>query len=172
MAGDTIRGSRWTRKTTEQVAEQRKRLKSDMSPNTTERLWKGTEYSLRVNPQESGPGKQEPSAAGSPRLAVRARQPHAREIGLPWQSDSQRRREEETAGGKHQGPRNVLGKGPEHGERSRFPSEAEEAKKSPDSYETVLRYTLAAKTKTWPRASPAGTKTVSEKRRDHGFGKG
>ena len=74
--------------------------------------------------------------------------------------------------GNTKAPQNVLGKGPEHGERSRFPSEAEESRKSPDSYETVLRYTLAAKTKTWPRANPAGTKTVSEKRRDHGFGKG
>jgi hypothetical protein len=68
-AGDPISGLKWMRKTTEKVAEQLKRLKIDVSPNTVGRLLKGMGYSLRVNHKKKEAGNKNP-----PPPAVRNRQ--------------------------------------------------------------------------------------------------
>jgi hypothetical protein len=48
-AGDPMSGLKWTRKTTEKIAEQLAKLKIDVSPNTVGRLLKDKGFSLRVN---------------------------------------------------------------------------------------------------------------------------
>ena len=48
-AGDPISGLKWTRKTTEKIAEQLAKLKIKVSPNTVGRLLKEMGFSLRVN---------------------------------------------------------------------------------------------------------------------------
>jgi hypothetical protein len=48
-AGDPISGLKWTRKTTEKIAQQLKRLQIVVCPNTVGRLLKRMGYSLRVN---------------------------------------------------------------------------------------------------------------------------
>ncbi len=48
-AGDPISGLKWTRKTTEKIAEQLAKLNINVSPNTVGRLLKEMGFSLRVN---------------------------------------------------------------------------------------------------------------------------
>jgi hypothetical protein len=48
-AGDPISGVKWTRKTTQKIAQQLKRLKIVVGPKTVGRLLKKMGYSLRVN---------------------------------------------------------------------------------------------------------------------------
>jgi hypothetical protein len=59
-AGDPISGLKWTRKTTEKIAKQLKRLKISVSPNTVARLLKGMGYSLRVNCKKVASGNKNP----------------------------------------------------------------------------------------------------------------
>jgi len=59
-AGDPISGLKWTRKTTEKVAVQLKRLKIEVSPNTVGRLLKDMGYSLRVNHKKVESGNKNP----------------------------------------------------------------------------------------------------------------
>ena len=61
-AGDPISGLKWTRKTTEKVAAQLKRLKIEVSPNTVGRLLKDMGYSLRVNHKKVESGNKNPPA--------------------------------------------------------------------------------------------------------------
>ena len=62
-AGDPISGLKWTRKTTEKIAAELRRLGIEISPNTTGRLLKELGYSLRVNHKKlssgSGPERDE-----------------------------------------------------------------------------------------------------------------
>lgn len=62
-AGDPISGLKWTRKTTEKIAIELKRLGIDISRNTVGRLLKELGYSLRVNHKKlssgSGPERNE-----------------------------------------------------------------------------------------------------------------
>jgi len=59
-AGDPISGLKWTRKTTEKVAAQLKRLKIDVSPKTVGRLLKEMGYSLRLNRKTKESGNKNP----------------------------------------------------------------------------------------------------------------
>ena len=62
-AGDPISGLKWTRKTTEKIAFELKRLGIEISSNTVGRLLKELGYSLRVNHKKlshgSGPQRDE-----------------------------------------------------------------------------------------------------------------
>ena len=59
-AGDPISGLKWMRRTTEKVAQQLKRLKIEVSPNTVGRLLKDMGYSLRVNHKKVASGSKNP----------------------------------------------------------------------------------------------------------------
>jgi len=59
-AGDPISGLKWTRKTTEKIAAQLKRLKIDVSAKTVARLLKEMGYSLRVNHKRLESGNRNP----------------------------------------------------------------------------------------------------------------
>jgi len=59
-AGDPISGLKWTRKTTEKIAQQLRRLKIRVSPKTVARLLKGMGYSLRVNHKKIESGNKNP----------------------------------------------------------------------------------------------------------------
>jgi hypothetical protein len=48
-AGDPISGLKWTRKTTDKIARQLKRLGIAVGRNTVGRLLRGMKYSLRTN---------------------------------------------------------------------------------------------------------------------------
>jgi hypothetical protein len=61
-AGDPISGLKWTRKTTEKVATQLKRLNIEVSPKTVGRLLKDMGYSLRVNHKKVESGNKNPPA--------------------------------------------------------------------------------------------------------------
>lgn len=62
-AGDPMTGLKWTRKTTEKIAEELRRLDIDVSPCTVARLLKQMGFSLRVNHKKqaagSGPDRDE-----------------------------------------------------------------------------------------------------------------
>ena len=49
VAGDPITGLKWTRKTTQKISAELKRLKIDVSANTVGKLLKQMGFSLRVN---------------------------------------------------------------------------------------------------------------------------
>lgn len=55
-AGDPITGLKWTRKTTEKIARQLRRLDIDVCPNTVSRLLRKMGYSLRVNHKKLSEG--------------------------------------------------------------------------------------------------------------------
>lgn len=59
-AGDPISGLKWTRKTTQKIANQLKRLKIRVSPKTVARLLKDMGYSLRVNHKKVESGSNNP----------------------------------------------------------------------------------------------------------------
>ena len=59
-AGDPISGLKWTRKTTEKVARELKRLKITVCPKTVARLLKDMGYSLRVNHKKVESGNKNP----------------------------------------------------------------------------------------------------------------
>ena len=48
-AGDPVTGLKWTRRTTEKIAEELKTLRIDVSPKTVGKLLKQMGFSLRVN---------------------------------------------------------------------------------------------------------------------------
>ena len=59
-AGDPIRGLKWTRKTTEKIAEHLGQLGISVSPNTVGRLLKDMGFSLRVNHKKLESGNKNP----------------------------------------------------------------------------------------------------------------
>lgn len=62
-AGDPVTGAKWTRRTTEKVADELRRHGIDVCPNTVAKLLKQLDYSLRVNHKKlartSDPGRDE-----------------------------------------------------------------------------------------------------------------
>lgn len=59
-AGDPMSGLKWTRKTTEKIAEQLAHLNILVSPNTVARLLRGMGFSLRVNYKKLESGNKNP----------------------------------------------------------------------------------------------------------------
>lgn len=55
-AGDPMTGLKWTRKTTEKIAEELSSLEIHLSPNTVGRLLKKMDFSLRVNHKKLSSG--------------------------------------------------------------------------------------------------------------------
>jgi hypothetical protein len=58
--GDPVTGCKWTRKTTEKIAEQLRRAGIRVSPNTVARLLKEMKFSLRVNIKTLESGSRKP----------------------------------------------------------------------------------------------------------------
>ena len=58
IAGDPLRGLKWTRRTTDKIADQLRSLGIDVRPRTVARLLKKMEYSLRVNHKRLSRGSQ------------------------------------------------------------------------------------------------------------------
>ena len=59
-AGDPVSGLKWTRKTTEKIADELEVLEIKVSPNTVGRLLKEMGFSLRVNHKKIESGIKNP----------------------------------------------------------------------------------------------------------------
>ncbi len=59
-AGDPISGCKWTRKTTQKIAQQLKRAGIHVSANTVGKLLKKMNFSLRVNLKTLESGQRKP----------------------------------------------------------------------------------------------------------------
>jgi hypothetical protein len=62
-AGDPMTGLKWTRKTTEKLANELRRLGIEVSPNTVGRLLKKMRFCLRVNHKKIESGNKNPPSA-------------------------------------------------------------------------------------------------------------
>ena len=88
-------GLRWTRKTTEKIAEQLTCLGIEVSPNTVARLLSEMGFSLKTNRKNIESGVKHPRSAPRPKEpAIPDHQAHAPSVRKCGSADHQRRRQE------------------------------------------------------------------------------